>query len=60
MSNRSKKTEEELQLRLLAITEDPTFQGRHDKDRKRIFGMVIGLDAEDQRETKTLGNGTIH
>ena len=46
MSDRAKKLEEELQLRLLAVTEDPTFQ-RGCTDSKWVFGGMQISDGDD-------------
>jgi len=46
MSDRNKKGDEELQLRLLAVTEDPTYQGCQRKDTKREIDVMMELDAE--------------
>ena len=53
MSDRAKKLEEELQLRLLAVTEDPTFQGSP-TDRKWVFGTALISDGDDQRTAKAV------
>ena len=46
MSDRAKKVEEELRLRLLAVTEDPTFQGGRTES-KWAFGSMQISDGDD-------------
>ena len=60
MSNRSKKLDEELQLRLLAITEDPTFRGSKDQGNKGLPGVMIDVDSEQLLENGTHRIRTIH
>ena len=59
MSDRAKKLEEKLQLRLLKVSEDPTFQG-YRKENKKVFGSIIELDIERQREIEKSSSGSIH
>jgi len=47
MSDRAKKLEEELQLRLLAVTEDPIFQGSH-TGCEWVLGSMVILRKDDQ------------
>ena len=60
MSDRSKKLDEELQLRLLAITEDPTFRGGQDQDNKGLPVVMIDVDSEQLHENGTHRILTIH
>jgi len=52
MSDHAKKLEEELRLRLLAVTEDPTFQGGH-TDSIWIFGGMQISDGDDPCSAET-------
>lgn len=61
MSDRDRDIEEELRLRLLEITEDPTFQGPRRKDHNSVIGGMIVADAGEQRHERDVpGKGTIH
>jgi hypothetical protein len=61
MSDRDKDIEGELRLRLLEITEDPTFQGPRRKDHNSLIGGMIVVDAGEQHhESEVPGRGTIH
>lgn len=60
MSDRSKKGDEELQLMLLAVTEDPTYQGNQRKDNKRVFDIMMESDGECWIEPVAPRTGTLH
>jgi len=61
MSDHAKKFEEELRLRLLAVTEDPTFQGDR-TDSKWVFGsmQISGGDAPCSPEAVCDAEGYLH
>lgn len=61
MSDRAKKLEEELRLRLLAVTEDPAFQGGR-TDSKRVFGGMQISDGDDLCSVETVcdAEGYLH
>ena len=60
MSDRNRKLEEELQLRLLEIREDPTYQGSHDKLNKDVLVMSVDLAAEQPSGPAPRGTHTKH
>ena len=61
MSNRSKKLEEELLLRLLEVSEDPTFdQDWRHNDKKGLIGVMIDFETEEQPSLSEYWIGTIH
>jgi hypothetical protein len=61
MSDQAKKFEEELRLRLLAVTEDPTFQGGR-TDGIWVFGgmQISGGDDPSSVETVCDAEGYLH
>jgi hypothetical protein len=60
MGGRDKKAEEELRLRLVSVTEDPTFQGGSRRDNKRVIGGMIDRGAEEQLKGGEFRIVTIH
>ena len=60
MSDHRKKGDEELQLRLLAVTEDPTYQASQRKDNKRVFDVMMESDGECWIEPVAPRTGTLH
>ena len=61
MSDLAKKFEDELQLRLLEVTEDPTFQGGR-TDSKGIFGSMQISDGDDPSSVEAVcdAEGYLH
>lgn len=59
MSDRPKKVYEELQLRLLAVAEDPTSQRRL-TEKNEMFGFVVELEDDERSEDGNHYSFTIH
>ena len=59
MSDSDKKLDEMLQLRLVAITEDPAFQGNR-VDYIKVFGTVAETEIHARSETEKSGSNSIH
>jgi hypothetical protein len=62
MSDRRRKALEELQLRLLAVTEDPTFSQYQGKKINKIFYAEIDSEsaAEEPLISKAPGTKSLH
>lgn len=60
MRNRDKKSDGELLLRLLTVTEDPTFQGNRPKEKIRIIGRFNDRESEDLYDIGNYGKETLH
>lgn len=60
MSDHDKKNEGELHLRLLAITEDPTFQGNRRTDNKSLIGGMIIIDDEERQQGEASCKESLH
>lgn len=60
MRNRDKKSDGELLLRLLTVTEDPTYQGNRPKEKIRIIGNIVNQESEDPYDTANYGKDTLH
>ena len=60
MSDGCKKFEDELQLRLLTITEDPTSQGCQYQNKRMVFRVTFKADIEERCEIEKSWTGAIH
>ena len=59
MNDRDKDLDEKLQLRLIAVTEDPTVKERRNKS-KMVFGAISESDFEMRNISKNNYGKSIH
>jgi len=59
MSDSDKKLDELLQLRLITVTEDPTFQGKR-AEYSKVAGAISESDLEARHESEKSGSNSIH
>ena len=59
MSDRDKDLDEKLELRLIAVTEDPTFQGKRNEF-KNVFGTISTSDLEVEYEFQSSVGNSLH
>lgn len=59
MSDRDKDLDEELELRLIAVSEDPSFQGRR-SEIKKVFGSISASEFEVSCESQSSVGNSLH
>ena len=59
MSDHTKNSADKLQLRLLAVTNDPTYQGNR-KEHRKGCNALLKIEVDPQTEIESIDNHTVH